>query len=559
MCKKYTKLKKIEVVKFRGLKNVTVEFGDRITLICGKNGTSKSTILGIVAQIFSFSTDYSENNPDTGSLKEYKTLFGKQFISNFSDHFRFSEKHDIPGSMDVNISLYDGMEDKEKNDLSLKLYNSQDRTLSRPVLRGNHDRNITNPVIYLSLNRLTPIPSREYKLYNDEYISRNKEYTLKLTNSILLQSNTNIQPTAGSLSSIAPHNNNYDYQSISVGEDNVGQIVKALLSFKRLKENFPNYSGGILLIDEVDAGLFPAAQIELFKNLQKFCKEHDVQVIMTSHSPSLIETVHSQKDIENYKINYITNTYGSIQIIPNLNWSDIDADIHVRTKVVDKELALTLPKIPVYCEDIEGREFFRALIKKRKLTNIIQISNTSLGGEQLKTLAKEKIPDFYNKGIVVLDADKKSDNILKNFCVLPGIFPPDQLLYDHLMKTPDNHDFWKNEIGFTKPVFLKIVDHTLCTLNLSVNPSNDLQEQIDTFKKNNPKHNGIVREQFKKFYKEDDIQKLFKKAAHNPFIKWKNENADLYDNFERDFVDKLTYVLTYGYRVRESSINEYLK
>ncbi|MGG2141238.1 AAA family ATPase [Symbiopectobacterium sp. RP] len=41
--------KKINVVKFRGLKNINIEFGSRLTVICGKNGTSKSTILGIVA------------------------------------------------------------------------------------------------------------------------------------------------------------------------------------------------------------------------------------------------------------------------------------------------------------------------------------------------------------------------------------------------------------------------------------------------------------------------------------------------------------------------------
>lgn len=53
-----TQLKKISIEKFRALNNVEVEFGDYITVICGKNGTSKSSILGIAAQIFSFEKDY---------------------------------------------------------------------------------------------------------------------------------------------------------------------------------------------------------------------------------------------------------------------------------------------------------------------------------------------------------------------------------------------------------------------------------------------------------------------------------------------------------------------
>ena len=74
-----TKLKKIKINRFRGLKGVTIEFGDRITLICGKNGTSKSTILGIIAQIFSFSTDYTENPMNKNNLKKYKTLLDKPY------------------------------------------------------------------------------------------------------------------------------------------------------------------------------------------------------------------------------------------------------------------------------------------------------------------------------------------------------------------------------------------------------------------------------------------------------------------------------------------------
>ncbi|EEN6587766.1 ATP-binding protein, partial [Salmonella enterica] len=42
MANPITKLKKINVVKFRGLKNINIEFGSRLTVICGKNGTSKS-------------------------------------------------------------------------------------------------------------------------------------------------------------------------------------------------------------------------------------------------------------------------------------------------------------------------------------------------------------------------------------------------------------------------------------------------------------------------------------------------------------------------------------
>lgn len=88
MANPITKLKKINVVKFRGLKNINIEFGSRLTVICGKNGTSKSTILGIIAQIFSFTKDLSKN-PEV-DLTQYKTLTNGSFKSAFSEHFRDS-------------------------------------------------------------------------------------------------------------------------------------------------------------------------------------------------------------------------------------------------------------------------------------------------------------------------------------------------------------------------------------------------------------------------------------------------------------------------------------
>lgn len=58
-----TKIKKISITKFRALENIDIEFADRITVICGKNGMAKSSILGIAAQCFSFSKDYTQNPP----------------------------------------------------------------------------------------------------------------------------------------------------------------------------------------------------------------------------------------------------------------------------------------------------------------------------------------------------------------------------------------------------------------------------------------------------------------------------------------------------------------
>lgn len=52
--KRKTQIKSMNVKTFRSLNDVEISLGSRLTLIAGRNGTSKSTILGILAQICSF-------------------------------------------------------------------------------------------------------------------------------------------------------------------------------------------------------------------------------------------------------------------------------------------------------------------------------------------------------------------------------------------------------------------------------------------------------------------------------------------------------------------------
>jgi len=171
-----TKLKRLKIEKFRGLNNVEIEFGDYITVICGKNGTSKSLILGIAAQIFSFEKDYVKN-----SLLKYERIDGGSFKSLYSEHIRISKKFDPIGSMSVDIELFDGYTEQPAK-ATLELMRRTDardsKALPRPVIRNNstakgkenRSRNFTHPVIFLSLKRLYPIASRVYEVSRNEYL-----------------------------------------------------------------------------------------------------------------------------------------------------------------------------------------------------------------------------------------------------------------------------------------------------------------------------------------------------------------------------------------------------
>ena len=56
------------------------------------------------------------------------------------------------------------------------------------------------------------------------------------------------------------------------------------------------YKGGILLIDELDASLFPAAQIKLVEKLYKKSLELNLQIFYTTHSLEVLSETKNKPD-----------------------------------------------------------------------------------------------------------------------------------------------------------------------------------------------------------------------------------------------------------------------
>lgn len=340
-----TVLKKLVIKKFRALNNVEIEFGTHVTVICGKNGTSKSSILGIAAQIFSFEKDYSKDE----NLK-FQTIVGSNFKSLPAEHFRFSDTYDVPGSLDVAVELQDGYYNCNATaELELSRRIIARGIVARPVVRknttaekGKESRNFTHPVIFLSLKRLQPISTREYKVRDFDYLNAHKQKFINLNNELLNKASSSATGTGGSINSAVAHSESYDQDSVSAGEDNAGQIVLALMSFRKLKEEYSDYKGGLLLIDEADAGLFPAAQTKLIEILERECTELNLQVVMTSHSPTMIECAYelSKKYQRRYKTVYLTDTFGPIQARHDISWTAIYSDLHTITVAASDAVSL---------------------------------------------------------------------------------------------------------------------------------------------------------------------------------------------------------------------------
>lgn len=544
----------MHINKFRTFKDVDISIGQKLTLISGKNGTGKSTILGILAQVCSFTTNYIPANNEEGFSKEelynLKTIYEENFQSDFTDHFKISKDYDLPSvnEYSVDFTLDDA---EEQLNLLATLKGTSRKGKLRLVLRkdqeltGNTSRNITFPTIYLSLRRLTPFAARKTSLKKvvlaedekKDFINISNRLFTPVTNHNHIDSNFDKQ----SVNSTVNTSDDYDITSASTGEDNLGQIITAMLSFKRLKKNWKNYKGGLLLIDEIDASLFPHVQSKLVEELNKFASKNDVQVVFTTHSPTMISKVleldgkakKSTSTKNNIGLNFLSNNFGPITNNIDFTFEEIIANLNVSAPKTQSHNK----KINVYCEDSEAYAFIKAILPTNLKSKSKFMQNVKIGSESLISLRKNNILEFTKQSIIVLDGDKgKKAN--KNLCYLPSSTPPDQLMFYLLYNLDPNDEYWHKDPSWDKVIFLNQRSALEIQENLEFD---DKKCNYDFKDESHLRKQKKVREFFKDWFNKN--KKILTKLDTNPIKQlWIKEHAKDVEDFSVTYEKMLNYV-----------------
>lgn len=431
------KVKKLKVIKFRNLNNIEIDFASSLNAIAGQNGTSKTSILGLIGHIFNFT--------------ESKVGFsGKRFATQFSEIFKFAyPKYDKAGEHIWETELDD------KRVIPAMSYSRKEKFKKDTIrvrvgksARGSGKMHL--PVIYLGMSRLFPLALE--KNIKSGIISLSKEESQefkKLHNEILLMDH-DVLPEPVECSNknfFAAVTEDYNHLGNSAGQDNVGQIITALMSFKRLQLSLAEkYPGGILLIDEIDASLFPAAQMKLIEKLYEKSLELNLQIFYTTHS---LEVLSQTLKTKNSKITFLDKSFGKIQPLYN---PDIDRIRRELLVLGPKGKQLLSFKKSLYCEDTEARDFLKNAIPN-EMIKTVNVYSAGLSNNELKEIAKKKLPDLQGS-VIVLDGDSHNGNI-NNVLTLPGSKSPDELIFDMLKSFPEDHDFWKLKDGYTRQFCFK--------------------------------------------------------------------------------------------------------
>ena len=292
----------LKVNDFRALKNQTFKLGKYATMLSGGNATGKSTVLALLA-------NSTELKPKDG-----KTYNGGLFRSEFCEILKGSQNHDKTAQNRLEIIWTDGISEIKKTfRTAWQDEDTRFRVIPREKLPNGkfNEAKFELPVIYLGLSRLYPLGEAEDDALKDkeqpfitnedrEWFKDNHCEILSTWDSVTGIQNIDLKGTKKNTSAI--NAKNYDWKSNSSGQDNLSQILLAVLSFKKLKRDPEfKYKGGLLLIDEIESSLHPIAQEKLVDFLVKEARSTNFQVIFTTHSLTIIENISKKNMLRKWR------------------------------------------------------------------------------------------------------------------------------------------------------------------------------------------------------------------------------------------------------------------
>ena len=315
------KAKKIILNNFRCFRNVDIELGKKITIISGQNGVGKSNVLSLIS---------------AGSGVSKKAALGSNFQPEFTEFFNI-DLSEAYKDYEINIQYgCDGKADLFRR-LSFQNYTKSNRGIriiprtskygSDKTLKEIEEEvkkeygiggsaRVSIPTIYLSLSRLYPlgesqedvsvkkIPKRHVLCQEDVKEKFRSWYNAVIPNAIQQGAQIEIiEKEATPRDSLHMDITNTPALSQSVGQDNVGNIISALVDIYLLSKE-ADYCGALLCIDEIDVSLHPDTQIRMLELINILSEELKIQFVLSSHSLTILkETLELEKrNSDDYKV-----------------------------------------------------------------------------------------------------------------------------------------------------------------------------------------------------------------------------------------------------------------
>lgn len=401
----------IDIDLFRSISKQQIKLGSHITVLSGRNGTMKTSLMGLIAHPFT---------------SEANDAFEKPLKTKLSEVFKLSPTHD---TADYDYNLILASDNGEHIREPVSIYWVGDKTnRHRVVVSGSEkgDGNLTYNTSFLNLKRLYPLVDANAKLDTNNIYALSEQEAKELKDfyetifpSSHYSSFTGVYK-AKYKTTFAPSGENvkYDWLSISSGEDNLGAIFNRLLGFQRAFQKGQKNGNGVLCIDEFESSLHPVAQLRLFNYLYSWASKYKVQVVISTHSLGLISDIYSKHSgnmqADRISVNFISKSLaanGNLPILHNPPYNLAYKELTLE----DPQQAAEARKIKVFCEDDIAIHFAKKLISSQKILRTVDFHSTldpqnptpGMAYTELKPLVSTcaRFPVLLEGCLVLLDAD----------------------------------------------------------------------------------------------------------------------------------------------------------
>lgn len=366
---------RFDIEYFRNFRKVSFELGRKITVISGQNGVGKSNLLSLIA---------------SGSGLNKKSVLGSNFQPEFYDFFNVDKDEDFEDyKLYLTYAENDGttaltkrlsFKDDTKTGRGIRIIprttnvNIKDCTLKQTEEKAKIEYDVGGaarvriPTIYLSLSRLYPLGERKDTVKIIEIRKKSPFYQKKADekykywyNTVIPNSIKNeavlskVEKNTCSRASLHMDINNTPTLSQSIGQDNLGNIISALVDIYMLSLE-DDYKGALLCIDEIDVSLHPDTQIRLLDLFNQLAEELNIQFVVSTHSLTILKEILKKEEKNNmdFKTVYLI-TPSAPYVTEKKSYELLKADMF-------GSLTFQRPKVKVYFEDNIGKTLFGMLM-----------------------------------------------------------------------------------------------------------------------------------------------------------------------------------------------------
>ncbi len=378
------RLEWIEVEGVRGWTGQRVEFAYPITAIVGENGSGKSTLLQAAASVYLSEGDETE----TWFASDFFPNTAWDTITNVKVNFGYRQGNDHKtGSIRKPSQKWLGNLDRPKRhvgyiDLS-RIQPVSARVGYMKIVKSKHTESSSREFEKERLDRFSQVMGREYEVAK-----------LSLTN----------LDAAREIPVLGKEGNVYSGFHQGSGEVTVAELLQA---------DFQKCS--LILIDEIESSLHPRTQRLLIRQLADICRERDIQIILTTHSPFILEELPLEARTYILQADGVKKTVTGVSSL--FAMSQMDEYPH--------------PECELYVEDLAAKAQLAEILAEHASDLFVRCDIVPYGaasvGQALGIMVQQK--RFRRPTVVFLDADHTA---MPGCIVLPGNDAPERVVFEAL-------------------------------------------------------------------------------------------------------------------------------